>query len=351
MLEKMRFFSVINEPVEGFQVGIRGALRKKVDMGVVEDVEFFSFLVEERKLGNWKRVLDKLSIRIKDFQPTIILFSHTGKRFFPEEFFSRIIENNSCQPVLAYDERDVYGYIRKPLPQGAMQLAKKMDVIFLVAAGQFADRFRKLECKKVIFLPHVGNTIQFGSSWIPSMKREFDIVLIANFHPSKIPFMSMPGVKERKKLVSVFSKEFGDRFAVFGKGWEWCQANRGPIPFEEQENILRKSWLSIGLDHFSSYEFYFSDRLPIALLSEVVHLTKWNKGLENLFVDNKHCVFFESIEESLQKAHVLLGKPREELLVMGKNGADWARKYFTEDKRMELMIEQMKIIYVEKNKK
>jgi len=152
----------------------------------------------------------------------------------------------------------------------------------------------------------------------------------------------MPGIKEREQIVLKFAKEFGEKFAVFGKGWEDYPCNKGPINFFDQEKILRKSWLSVGMDHFYTYKGYFSDRLPIALVSGIPHITFKTPGLNEMFIDKQHLFFFNEPEEALSLSIALLKRPKSELIEIGQNARSFAMKNYSEIDRFKKILKLLK---------
>lgn len=341
----MRLLYLPNEVIDGDQVGPRHSLSLLLQNGDLDQVTTFSFLVEEKKLGDWSLVLEKLFGLIKDTLPDLILVQHIGKNQITKADVNKIKDfYDGPPPIIAYDERDVYGYIRKPLPSSVLEFARNCDAVFLVAAGNFADRFRKAGCKNVYYLPHVASDVTFGKPWIPSMERKYDVIMIGHRVSSRISLLEMPGVKEREELARKLSIKFGERFAIFGNGWEEYPNSKGPVNFVDQEKIARQSWISLGHDHFYNLEGYFSNRLPIALFSGVPYICRKTPGLENILTDGHHCRFFNSIDEGVQICEELLQMPKEELIKLGMRGSIFAKKYLNEDVRMARLVELLKEI-------
>ena len=110
------------------------------------------------------------------------------------------------------------------------------------------------------------------------------------------------------------------------------------IPFSKQEKILRTSWISIGYDHFPKADLYYSDRLPIALLSEVAHVAGKSPGLEKLFTHGEHLMFFKDVDEGIEICRQMLQWPRSRLIEMGQTGARIIREKYTENLRMKKLV-------------
>lgn len=335
---KIKLLYLPNEVKVGDQVGPRHFFEKMHADGVLEEYINFSFLVEEHELGN-EGALNKLLLLITQFRPNVIFWQHVSYFSIPDDYIARIRKINP-QVIVAYHEGDVYGKFRKPIPKSVFKIVRNADICFLVGMGTFANRFLKAGCPRVVYSPHSVDTVRFGKEWVSTDNRLFDAIMIANRHKSRIPFMSLPGTKEREQLVIKLSKLLGDRFAVYGCGWNKFSAGKGPIEFAKQEEIIRQSWLSIGLDHFGYIPYYFSDRLPIALLSGVAHVCSYQPGLETMFEDGKHLVFFKSVDEAIEKIDCLL-KQKKELLEIGKEGAKLALEKHTTDVRFQEILQEI----------
>jgi len=338
----MKLFYLINEPFEGYQTGYRSALNKLVHDGVLSSVDYFSFIPKAKEFGSWEKTLEILKNQIIDFSPNIILVAHISQYYFiPKKFIEELNSRLLIKPIWVYDERDVFGYFSKPLSRNVLKFASFCDLVAVCTYGKMKQRFENYGAKKVVYLPNAYD-YNFGTSWSPTQDRKFDIIMIANRLRSKIPFKSMPGVKEREEIVKKFSKKFGNKFAVFGNGWSGYPNSMGPINFFDQEKFLRNSWLSIGFDHFYKYEGYYSDRLPIAIVSGVPHLTYRTKGVDKLFKDKEHVFYYESIEEAIELARFLLNKDKNELNAFGENASKYVKANFSEYTRFLKMINLIK---------
>lgn len=339
----MKLFYLINEPVLNYQAGYRATVRKLIGEGNLSDCFFYSFYVKLADYGfKQDMLLDDIIKQCAAFQPDAILFAHTGSLSFDDQFFKKLESILGYKPVYALDERDVYGRYVKRLPLQLLKLSAKCDVTFLVCSGGWMfSQFQKFNSGKSVYLPHVCDEIHFGRKKPNGTPKKYDVVMIGNLAKSRVPFKSMPGVRERMKVAEALYKRHGKRFAVFGAGWDKYPFCAGTIPFFEQEEVLHLSHMSVGVDHFLSYDQYFSDRLPIALFSGAPHLSWQTPGLELLFKEEEHIYFFRSVEESVKKTDRLLA---------GKNGFDsetcskaskLVATHYTETVRMKKIIDYL----------
>lgn len=336
----MKLFYLINEPVLNYQAGYRGTMKKLIEEGYLKDCFFYSFYVKLNEFGFKQDLLIEDVIKeCAEFKPDVILFAHTGNFNFDDEFFNRLENILEYRPVYALDERDVYGKYVKRLPSELLKLSARCDVTFLVCSGGWMFRqFQKINKHTLVYLPHVCDDIHFGEKKPNDTSKRYDVVMIGNLAKSRVPFKSMPGVTERMQVAKALYKRHGKRFAVFGSGWEGFKFSAGPIPFFEQENILHSSHTSVGVDHFLSYDQYYSDRLPIALFSGVPHLSWQTPKLNLLFKEGEHIFYFSSIEESIKKSDAILSGKSDLSSAVSVQAVDLIRRSYTELVRMKTMI-------------
>ncbi len=342
----MKLLYLPNESELGDQYGPRHALEKAKEDGLLKELSVFSYRVENRKNENWNRTLNSLLGLIKEKLPTSILMQHTTNYGFPESFWRKVFGfYKGILPILAYDERDTYGYITKRLPKEMKDMVKRCDIVFLIASGKFAQMFYRLGCQNVCYLPNPTTLACFGKKWVPTAHREYDIVMIGNNSKRKIPFLRMPGSKQRENLARKLAQNFGPRFGLFGNGWNDNPSNCGPVDFLKQEETLRRSWIGIGHDHFHRYEMNFSNSLPISLISGIPYVLRRVPGIENLLVDGYHCRMYSHIDEAVDICHELLNAPQSDLKAMGMRGYEIVKNVLIEEVRMKKLL--MKLNFLE----
>jgi len=110
--------------------------------------------------------------------------------------------------------------------------------------------------------------------------RDLDVTVIANRNTPRL--RGLPGWRDRIAFVELVQAEFGDRCAIYGRGWGGPGA-AGPVPFDEQQGRIRGAWVSANWDHFAGESKYHSDRLPISLAAGSVHATTNHPGFDDLF--------------------------------------------------------------------
>lgn len=334
---KLKLLYLPNEDVVGDQVGPRHVFSCMQKEGVIADYKSYSFKYEN-KYKIHTEVLNELKKLIIEFQPDIILWQHVGD-FLVNRQFLKEIRNIDSKPTLVYHDGDVYGRFQKRISNSMKLLLQNSDITFAVGKGNYEKLLRSYGAKHVFYSPNFVDTLRFGKSWTPSMKREYDVIMIGNNVHSKIPFFNMPGTKERTSIADMLYKVLGSKFAVYGVGWEGKAYNKGPIAFHEQEDVLRNSWISVGWNHFPKIPSYFSNRLPISLISGVVHVTNFHNGYDDQFPKDS-IVTVENIYSCKEAILKLLEKDKSELINMGIRGSKLAREKFTADVVIRNIIQQ-----------
>ena len=327
-------------PIEGYlgdQVATRAAFEKMLETGRLEAYEAFSFLCEYRHLGNWDRMLEKLLEVATAFQPTAIFWELQASGRVPKEF-TRKLKNLASHPVISQRTGDSYW---NP-PKSMVEFGREIDVTFLTGSTLIPG-FQKAGCKDVRLLPERLDTLRFGKPWKRTGHPDFDVVMIANYY-KQLWFRRFPGQTDRLRLVKAFTKNFGKRFGLFGRGWEGQPCWQGVVPYEKQQEPMRNSWLVLGVNNWN-HVHYFSDRLLNSLSSGVPVLYKYFPGAEDFFKDGVHCRFFYETEEAVPKAVEMLDSPEEVRERIGGDGAEIAIKEHSVERRTEQLLDILESLY------
>jgi len=138
----------------------------------------------------------------------------------------------------------------------------------------------------------------------------YDVVFIGNHNQvSRLPLL--------KKL----SKEFN--LKVFGFGWENTGLDFGQPAFgEEFSKVCSKAKISVGIvdNKWVNLEANFSNRLINTLATGSFFITRYIPGLENIFTNKKHLVWYNGEDELIEliKYYLINEKEREEIAIEGQ---------------------------------
>jgi len=328
-MKPLRLFYLPNETTEGDQVGPRKAFGLMRDRGVFSAMKAYSYLVERQRFATQAEALADLLAAVEAFQPDLIFWQHLNKSYPVDREFLRRMKAVASRPRFVWHDPDPYGRFIKPVDAVMSNAAAECDMAVLVGLGHVAADVRKAGAMRVMLAPHSYDDERFGQPWRPTHERRHDAIMIANLTCLKrIPFLFLPGGRQRKIMSRAFYRAYGERYAVFGagQGWQGEPYCRGPIAFGQQEATIRDAWLSINWGQFDGIAMYSSDRLPISLAAGVPHITNHQRGYEHLFPEARGIYFVHSTAEALDVADLLLSQPRERLIEIGLQGAQYARE-------------------------
>lgn len=322
----MIILNLLNGP-EGCQIGIEDGFQSLKDSGMISNVYNFYLKAHIDKKG-LSDTLSTVYEMAKTLAVEVVIVYHLSNCHIPKDFFLKL-KNLPSKPTLVYDEHDGYERFRKPFSQPMKTAISEAHIISLCGLGSIVKMIEKKHRPKVVYTPHHTTIQRFDLGWQPTLKRKYDVLLIGNKLTSRIPFKRLSGAKIRKDLVRQLGECFGDRFAVYGNGWEGFIGNKGPLDFEKQFDAIRESWLTVGVDHCTGMSYYFSDRLPISMCSGVAHICHYHIGYELLFKYANELLWFKAPNEAIDIIKVTLSKGTSHLITLGENGRKKALKSLT----------------------
>ena len=171
----------------------------------------------------------------------------------------------------------------------------------------------------------------------------YDLVFMAS-NPD-----SLEGCKLRRELVAAIAKE-GIELHIFGNGWEHLSdvPNVHIHPFvaeEEFAQVCSRAKISLstgGLGADNDAYMYNSWRRPFnSMACGVFHLTSYFPGLEEVFENGKHLVWFESISEAIELIECYLAG-NDEREQIARTGRQEVISHHTWDHRIAQMFKYMK---------
>jgi hypothetical protein len=230
-------------------------------------------------------------------------------------------------PVLALQEYDAWGAPSKPLDAATRALATAADVVYLCALGPNETEFRRAGAGDVRYTPHTCEHARFAPPPGPRPRASYGAVMLGNLFRLGLFRRTLPGGRERRRLARQLRHEMGDRFGLFGTGWGPRTPADGTVEFGDQGTVNRSSLLTVGWDHFPTYDFYFSDRLPIALASGVPHITNRQPGYEDLFPEGCGLFLADSVDEMVEMTLDLASRSPAELADLGEAATTFAREH------------------------
>jgi spore maturation protein CgeB len=100
-----------------------------------------------------------------------------------------------------------------------------------------------------------------------------------------------------------------------------------PAYNEDLVRICRGAAVVLGINHVNDVELYFSNRTFLTLASGGFHLTRYVPGLETMFGNREHLVWYHEEEECLRLIEYYLQRPRLRRRIAAA-GKDWVRRRY-----------------------
>lgn len=117
-----------------------------------------------------------------------------------------------------------------------------------------------------------------------------------------------------------------------------CRLIRWPAYHEELVKICRASGVVLGVNTVNSVDLYFSNRTFLTLAAGGFHLTHYVPGLETLFENHRHLVWFESDDECLDLCRHYLARPTARRRIAAA-GRTWVRRRFGMGRQFGRLLE------------
>lgn len=312
---------------EGIQTGIEDGFNFLLEKGLIKDLRWFYFQEYFTKNG-CPDTLEKISEICNKFQPQLIVFFHISKFPISKKFLHtlRLLPTN---PLIVYDEGDMYGTWAKPATASMRTIMKFCDMVSIRGLGKFYREVSKLN-RNVFYTPHHADIARFDRKPYILENRTNTIVLVGNRVKPRLlsGIRRLPGAYKREKFVEKMGESFPDIFALYGNGWDGFVGNRGPVLFHKQIDIYRDSWITVAYEHYPEIPYYFSNRLPIALMAGSLYVCHHHVGYEEMFKGCNFIFFFKSNLEAVDQINFLLSLSKEELIKRSIQAREFSIKHF-----------------------
>lgn len=334
----MKLFYIPNEAVEGDQLGPRATFQDMVRRGELSGFAAYPLNLRMKQLGA-EEARRLLLEQIRGEQPQLILLSKAAGSSSVRGMVSSWREAVP-RALVAYYDGDPYGWFIGNLTRATKDVAREVDVVFSVGLGNQRRLFELRGARRVEYTPSLTDTIRFGHE--QEDIKECSVVMFGRYgNLKKLPFITYSGAKERLKLARLLQAELGDSFYLYGSGYPADVRSQGYMPYDEQERANRKARVTASWNHFPRTPYYFSDRLPISLISGVPHVTNAFPGCERVFRGCPGVYFARTPQEGLELVRTLLKKTDDELRAEGEGARRWVFENLTCDVVLPRVIRRM----------
>ena len=340
----MKLLILLNENPAGSHEDVYRAIENCYNERIVNDKLIYPFLAKVKEGKKEKHVLKEIIDISKEYLPNLILWMHTDK-FKVDPSFINELKDLISKPTMGYWDGDLYQSPYRAVPKELLELSSTCDVVFAQGFGEMTEKMKIKGCNDIRFVPAFADDKRFYP--INDCNKEYDIVMIGNNITSRNPFrLTLQGTRFRKKIVEKFSIKYKERFAVFGDNWNGSNA-KGPSSYLNQHKIYSKGKIAISVNNANA-KYYFSDRLPIAMLSGIPIVQSYEDGINLLFQECEGINFFNSVEEAFEQCEELLMKSDIELKEIGLKFREFAKNKFSVELAFQYMVNVLKEKYYNK---
>ena len=315
--------------------------------GVVSAISVFPVLGPQGvSLGEtfWDNVIQQAN----EQAASLVVFQYYHSRALPDPRLAmQKLHKLPSRPFLVSTLGDAFmnGYFGGPsIPRSFLQAAEESDLVTLTSMGALADKVDQYTAAPIMLCPNGACQVRFGSAQerMDDSEKEFDVAFVGSRNMSRNPLRPYHWFgKRRTQLVERLSRQFGKRFAIYGKGWDYLPSARGSVPCAQQANAVRSARVVVGGIPFSQERYYTSNRPFIQMTSGVPIVDVRVPGVELLLQDRVHWVL--SDEKGLMDAieDVLSWTP-EERTAMGQAAADYVLDRHTQAHRVASLFENVR---------
>jgi hypothetical protein len=306
---------------EGSQMGIEDGFHHLLERKLIVDLRMCYYEAASEFSDNTS-VKKEMMFIAKEFLPTVIIFFHIAS--FKISYGDIIgFKSLSSNPMIVYDEGDMYGSWSKPITKSMKTLFKHADLISIRGLGKWYNTVKVFN-DNVTYVPHSNSLNRFIENKENVITRKKELLFIGNKVGSRLGrIRRLPGAYERESFVNFVDLNYKNKVVIYGRGWDGLTGNKGPINFFSQSKICEEYWFHISFEHYPDIPFYFSDRLPIALATGQIYICHYHKGYEELFRNTDFIYFFKNNEEFKYIVSYLMSLGHDQLLDKSKNAKKW----------------------------
>lgn len=219
------------------------------------------------------------------------------------------------------------------VPGWIRPLVREASIFFTTAKGMLS-KYRRVAGTPVFWLyegAHLPAFPRLDANGFPGGIYRSDVAFVGSIYY----FDDHGGVvTDREKFLKVINRNYElriwgpqgvrDAHERWGEGYsaiEWPAYN------SELVKICMSAKIILGINTVNDVELYFSNRTFITLASGGFHLTRYVPGLETMFENERHLVWYHSDEECLGLIEYYLKRPRLREKIASE-GRQWTRRRY-----------------------
>jgi len=267
---------------------------------------------------HWRKAQDRLLRVAERLLPDLVFLGKSSR-----------VELQTLEE-LTHGRRALMWYfdIRVPPHKETVDRARLVDYFFVTNCGQLKT-YRSLGVRRVYFLPQACDRDLHRP--VKSHRRRWasDVAFIGTAY----------GEDERLVLMKEISRRFD--LKIWGSRWEkW----KDELPVQGKRVLGRNyarvcsaAKIIIGVNRYNSIDLCFSNRVWLTLGCGGFMLTHYVPGLEEIFENHKHLVWFKEVGECLDLIRYYLNHDLDRQRIAAE-GYKFVHQYHTYDHRVEELL-------------
>lgn len=326
-----------------FDVAFRTATSESIEL---KNIPFRAYIAEHGETAFYKEIV---SIN-EEFRPDVIFFQffHGGCSGRGLKECCQEIRNSRNRPLIFGSLGDLYytGWeqiLATPIPFSLRSLAANADAFFSTSMGNIADKLVKSGGRNIIFLPNAFCTQHFPY-WDRTVEEfpEYDVVMLCSKGRliGRRPMVSVRTQWKRRYVVYLLAREFGDRFAVFGRNWRLSGGDVSVgIPFSEQVRYYQRSRVVVDAPAaVRTTDYYSSDRAFFMLGSGTPLVHCYTPRFDKMLRPDEHAYYAYRLHDVPVICKKLLDFPSSFLAERRKKIQQFVREHHLISHRVDTII-------------
>jgi len=231
------------------------------------------------------------------------------------------------------------------VPPHIARLVPVVNALLVTAKGMI-PQYEALSDTPVYWIPEGVYLPAFPEVEVPEAQRSLygsQVAFVGNLYHPPVPDERL--ALHRHRLLRQVCTRFDLKiWGVQGdpttrERWDdQCPLIEWPAYHEELVKICRASDIILGLNTINTVELYFSNRTFLTLACGGFHVTSYVPGLEKMFENQRHLVWYTSDSECLELMDYYLKRPdlRSAIAVAGKQ---WVRQRYGMDRQIDRILD------------
>ncbi len=201
----------------------------------------------------------------------------------------------------------------------------RVDIFFHTSTGQF-DEYRAAGVRRPVYL-HSGVDPDYHRRVKASGRFAGDVAFIGKAFGA-----------ERIEFIQRLSRDL--KLEVYGAGWRQhgVTSARESVGVRDFARICASAKIVVGIDKTANQELYFSNRTWFVLGCGGFLLTRYIPGLETVFANHTHLVWYRDAEQAVDLARYYLGADAERSRI-ARHGYEFVHEHYPFDRMANNMIE------------